>query len=105
MGLPKTRCGPWARPLDGVVRWARGAVCRARDRAAFTPPWYPRQIIAQFASVGFLSLPVVGLTAWFTGAALALNIYSGGDRFNAETVMPQIVALGITRELGRCWRR
>lgn len=69
-------------------------------RAALTPPWYPRQILAQLVAVGFLSLPVVGLTAWFTGAALALNIYSGGDRFNAETVMPQIVALGITRELG-----
>ena len=69
-------------------------------RAALTPRWYPGQILRQFWAVGFLSLPVVGLTAWFTGAALALNIYSGGDRFNAETVLPQIVALGITRELG-----
>ncbi|MDB5468267.1 MAG: organic solvent resistance transport system permease, partial [Phenylobacterium sp.] len=43
---------------------------------------------------------VVGLTAVFTGAALALNIYSGGGRLNAEQIMPQIVALGITRELG-----
>jgi phospholipid/cholesterol/gamma-HCH transport system permease protein len=43
---------------------------------------------------------VVGLTAVFTGAALALNIFTGGGRFNAEQVMPQIVALGITRELG-----
>jgi phospholipid/cholesterol/gamma-HCH transport system permease protein len=43
---------------------------------------------------------VVGLTAVFTGAALALNIYTGGGRFNAEQIMPQIVALGITRELG-----
>ena len=51
-------------------------------------------------AVGFQSLPVVGMTAWFTGAALALNIYSGGDRFNAEAVMAQIVSLGITRELG-----
>jgi phospholipid/cholesterol/gamma-HCH transport system permease protein len=42
----------------------------------------------------------VGLTAVFTGAALALNIYTGGGRFNAEQIMPQIVALGITRELG-----
>ena len=43
---------------------------------------------------------MVGLTAVFTGAALALNIYTGGGRFNAEQIMPQIVALGITRELG-----
>jgi phospholipid/cholesterol/gamma-HCH transport system permease protein len=87
--------------LDGVAAVGRvGQFAAQGIRAAITPPWYPRQILAQFMAVGFLSLPVVGLTAWFTGAALALNIYSGGDRFNAETVLPQIVALGITRELG-----
>lgn len=87
--------------LQGVVAIGRVGLFATRGiAAALSPPWYPRQILAQFWAVGFLSLPVVGLTAWFTGAALALNIYSGGDRFNAETVMPQIVALGITRELG-----
>jgi alanine racemase len=35
-----------------------------------------------------LSLPVVGLTALFTGGALALQIYAGGARFNAEAVVP-----------------
>jgi len=68
--------------------------------AAMTPPWFPSQLLRQLAAVGYYSLPVVGLTAAFTGAALALNIYTGGGRFNAEQVMPQIVALGITRELG-----
>lgn len=63
-------------------------------------PWFPGQILRQLAAIGFFSLPVVGLTAVFTGAALALNIYTGGGRFNAEQIMPQIVALGITRELG-----
>jgi phospholipid/cholesterol/gamma-HCH transport system permease protein len=42
----------------------------------------------------------VGLTALFTGGALALQIYAGGARFNAETVVPSIVAIGIVRELG-----
>ncbi len=68
--------------------------------AALSPPWFPGQVARQLAAIGFYSLPVVGLTAVFTGAALALNIYSGGERFNADQVMPQIVALGITRELG-----
>jgi phospholipid/cholesterol/gamma-HCH transport system permease protein len=91
--------GRWA--LGGVASVGRvGQFAVGGLRAALTPPWYPRQILGQFMAVGFLSLPVVGLTAWFIGAALALNIYAGGDRFNAETVMPQIVALGITRELG-----
>lgn len=63
-------------------------------------PIFPGQILRQFMAIGFHSLPVVGLTAVFTGAALALNIYTGGGRFNAEQIMPQIVALGLTRELG-----
>ena len=66
----------------------------------FSPPWFFRQLGRQMMAIGYLSLPVVGLTAVFTGAALALNIYTGGGRFNAEQIMPQIVALGITRELG-----
>lgn len=68
--------------------------------AILSPPWYGRQFTRQLMQIGYLSLPVVGLTAVFTGAALALNIYTGGGRFNAASIVPQIVALGITRELG-----
>lgn len=64
------------------------------------PPIYPREIAVALLNVGWLSLPVVGLTAIFTGGALALQIYSGGARFNAEAVVPQIVAIGMVRELG-----
>jgi phospholipid/cholesterol/gamma-HCH transport system permease protein len=68
--------------------------------AVLTPRWFLGQTGRQIMAIGYFSLPVVGLTAVFTGAALALNIYTGGGRFNAEQIMPQIVALGITRELG-----
>jgi len=51
-------------------------------------------------AIGFYSLPVVGLSAIFIGAALALNIYTGGSRYGAEAFVPNIVVLGITRELG-----
>ncbi len=64
------------------------------------PPFYLAEIATQFARIGYFSLPVVGLTALFTGAALALQIYAGGARFSAETVVPSIVAIGIVRELG-----
>ena len=64
------------------------------------PPFYPREFGGALAQIGWLSLPVVGLTAVFTGGALALQIYSGGARFNAESVVPQIVAIGMVRELG-----
>ena len=67
---------------------------------AVTGPFYAKAFLNQLIQIGFLSLPVVGLTAIFTGAALALQIYSGGTRFNAESVVPSIVAIGICRELG-----
>jgi len=64
------------------------------------PPFYARELGAQLLQIGWLSLPVVGLTAVFTGGALALQIYAGGARFDAEAVVPQIVAIGMVRELG-----
>jgi phospholipid/cholesterol/gamma-HCH transport system permease protein len=65
-----------------------------------SPTFYGRQILAQMWRIGYNSLPVVGLTAFFTGGALALQIYLGSSRFNAEGLVASIVALGITRELG-----
>jgi phospholipid/cholesterol/gamma-HCH transport system permease protein len=66
----------------------------------FRPPLYPVELGQQLVQIGYFSLPVVGLTAIFTGGALALQIYSGGSRFNAESVVPSIVAIGMVRELG-----
>lgn len=66
----------------------------------FRPPFYPREVLHALMHIGWFSLPVVGLTAVFTGGALALQIYSGGARFNAEAVVPSIVAIGMVRELG-----
>ena len=45
---------------------------------ALTGPFYAKAFFNQLIQIGFMSLPVVGLTAVFTGAALALQIYSGG---------------------------
>lgn len=69
-------------------------------RHLVTPPFYAREFGQALLQIGWFSLPVVGMTALFTGGALALQIYSGGSRFNAEAVVPQIVAIGMARELG-----
>ncbi len=66
----------------------------------FMPPWYPAEFGRQILRIGYFSLPVVGMTTLFTGGALALQIYAGGTRFNAASVVPNIVALAMTRELG-----
>lgn len=67
---------------------------------AVTPPYYPRLIVRQFVEIGYYSLPVVGLTAIFTGAVLALQSYTGFSRFNAESSIAAVVVISITRELG-----
>ncbi len=64
------------------------------------PPIYWLLILNQMLRIGYFSLPVVGLTAFFTGAVLCLQIFIGGSRYGAEAFVPQIVVLGITRELG-----
>jgi phospholipid/cholesterol/gamma-HCH transport system permease protein len=68
--------------------------------AAFSPPYYPRQIGRMMLEIGYYSLPVIGLTAIFTGGVLALQSYSGFSRFSAESSIATVVVLSITRELG-----
>ncbi len=64
------------------------------------PPLYLRNIGQQMLTIGYFSLPVVGLTALFTGAALAQQIYVGSSRFNAESTVAAVVVIAIVRELG-----
>jgi phospholipid/cholesterol/gamma-HCH transport system permease protein len=65
----------------------------------FRPPFYPRLLLRQIIEIGYYSLPVIGLTAVFTGMVLALQSYTGFARFNAEGAVATVVVLSITREL------
>ncbi|MBV8088705.1 MAG: ABC transporter permease [Alphaproteobacteria bacterium] len=66
----------------------------------FTPPFYLRAVLREMVNMGYFSLPVVGLTAIFTGMVLALQSYTGFSRFSAESGIPTVVVLSMTRELG-----
>jgi phospholipid/cholesterol/gamma-HCH transport system permease protein len=68
--------------------------------AIFSPPYFPRLIARQVLYIGYYSLPVVGLTALFTGMVLALQSYTGFSRFNAQSAVATVVVLSMTRELG-----
>ena len=65
----------------------------------FVPPFFPRLIGRQLVDIGYYSLPVVGMTALFTGMVLALQSYTGFARFNAESAVAAVVVLSVTREL------
>lgn len=64
------------------------------------PPVYYRLIGRQMIEIGYFSLPVVGLTAIFTGMVLVLQSHTGFARFQAESAVATVVVLSITRELG-----
>ncbi len=66
----------------------------------FRPPFYPRLVLRQFVDIGYYSLPVVGLTALFTGIVLALQSHTSLAGFGAESAVATLVLLSMTRELG-----
>ncbi len=96
-------------PLATIGRIFLGFLASAGRITIFTgralshcvrPPYFPRLILRQMLDIGYYSLPVVGLTAVFTGMVLALQSYTGFSRFSAESAIPNVVVLSITRELG-----
>lgn len=81
--------------IGRLLRFALTALARLA-----TPPFYPARILEQMLVIGWFSLPVVGLTALFTGSALAQQIFIGGSRFNAAATVPAVTVIGVVRELG-----
>jgi phospholipid/cholesterol/gamma-HCH transport system permease protein len=87
--------------LDGVAWLGELGIFAARGLlGVFQPPFYPRLVGRSLMEIGFYSLPVVALTALFTGMVLALQSYTGFSRFNAESAIASVVVLSVTRELG-----
>lgn len=66
----------------------------------FMPPFELRNTFKQMLEIGIKSLPVVLITAVFTGMVFALQTYTGFKRFGAEALVGTVVALSMTRELG-----
>jgi phospholipid/cholesterol/gamma-HCH transport system permease protein len=94
------------RGVIGVLRGTGAIALFALEALShlFRPPFYGRLFLRAFVEIAWFSLPVVALTAVFTGMVLALQSYTGFARFNAEGAVANVVVLSITRELGRCWR-
>lgn len=98
--------------LDRIAAIGRGliAACRTVGKISifaaeglshvFRPPFYGRAFGTALLEIGFFSLPVVALTAIFTGMVLALQSFTGFSRFSAEGAIANVVVLSVTRELG-----
>ena len=99
-------------PLDAVAAVGRGTLGAVRGTGAVArfgvaglshlarPPFYGRMAWHAFMEFGFFSLPVVAMTAVFSGMVIALQSYTGFARFNAESAIAGVVALSVVRELG-----
>ncbi len=99
-------------PIDGIGATGRFtlALCRgAGDATLFGleglrqmlhPPFHVRAFLRALVDIGYDSLPVVALTAIFTGMVLALQASTGLSRFSASAAIPNLVVLSVTRELG-----
>ena len=83
------------RTVGGVALFALEAVTHL-----VRPPFHARQFWRAFVDIAWFSLPVVALTAVFTGMVLALQSYTGFARFNAQSAVASVVVLSLTRELG-----
>ena len=100
------------RLLDAVAATGRAGIhaCRVAGQVTlfaangvshwFRPPFYGRLFQTALLEIGYFSLPVVALTAIFTGMVLALQSYTGFARFSAEGAVANVVVLSVTRELG-----
>jgi len=99
-------------PLDAVAAVGRGTIGAVRATGAVAlfgatglshllrPPFYGRMFLLAFIEFSYFSLPVVALTAVFSGAVIALQSYTGFSRFGAESAIAGIVVLSVVRELG-----
>jgi len=69
-------------------------------RGLVTRPFYMRDVIEQFDSIGAGSLTVVLLTGTFTGMVLALQSGITLDKFGARSMVGQLVSASMIKELG-----
>jgi phospholipid/cholesterol/gamma-HCH transport system permease protein len=64
------------------------------------PKFYLKINFKYFINILISSIPIIALTGIFSGMVLALQSYTGFSRFSAESAIPNIVVLTLTRELG-----
>jgi phospholipid/cholesterol/gamma-HCH transport system permease protein len=94
---------------EAVQNWLKNAVLDVQEyvalqvatfRGIFSRPYYFRDIVEQFESIGIGSLTVVLLAGFFTGAVLALQTGITLDQFGARPFVGRLVSASMVKELG-----
>ena len=69
-------------------------------REAFRPRFEWRELVRQSFLNGYLSLPLVAITAFIMGLVLTIQSRPTLADFGAETMLPAMVSISIVREIG-----
>lgn len=92
-----------------VQTWVKSALLEVQEyvlmvgrvaRATVTRPFYFRDVVEQFETIGVGSLTVVLLTGMFTGMVLALQSGITLDQFGARSMVGRLVSASMVKELG-----
>src|SRR6266545_8417318 len=92
-----------------VQNWAKSALLEVQEyvlmvgkvgRATVTRPFYFRDVVEQFETIGVGSLTVVLLTGMFTGMVLALQSGITLDQFGARSMVGRLISASMVKELG-----
>ncbi len=67
---------------------------------AFVPPFRFRRLLQEIYNIGVRSMPIVILTAAFTGMVTALQGYYTLRQYGSEGALGSVVALSLIREMG-----
>ncbi len=95
-------------PVGALGRAVLGLLGGAGNLALFAlsgishvvrPPFYARLFWRSFIDFAYFSLPVVALTAIFSGMVIALQSYTGFARYGATSAIANIVLISVVREL------
>jgi phospholipid/cholesterol/gamma-HCH transport system permease protein len=95
--------------VQRFIEWLKSALLEVQEyvgmvakffRSVVTPPFYYRDVIQQFDTIGVGSLTVVLLTGVFTGMVLALQSGFTLDQFGARSMVGRLVSASIVKELG-----
>lgn len=90
----------WQKPVDFITVLGEFFIfCTDSFRWLFRKPFRGRLFIQQFNSVGFDSLPIVGLVGLFTGMVFGLQMTYALRLFSAETLVGSTVGLALSREI------
>jgi phospholipid/cholesterol/gamma-HCH transport system permease protein len=93
---------PYSAPIRKFLTEA-GEITRFTGRffaQAFRPRYEVAEFIRQCFVIGYLSLPLIGLTSFILGLVLTMQLRPSMVEYGVEYELPAIVGIAIVREIG-----